>query len=693
MIQTLDLIALITALVLFVALLIPPVPTFFKKLYYTVNSITLNTQRRLYFSLIDGIIITAPSLLFVIQDIVVGKSPFKTIARNYLPLAAYVFFPIIIAWVRPLAANPLDICDIIILLGLIIPIIIQCVLDHAIFFDQAFKSEHLWIDFHSLYLIAGSLAVFIYSVLRPLPDLGLAREMKMPLIWDGVLTVLGLGLLLASLPILIYTDHAFDRVTNVPPIWVLVNFICVLIFVALPLELVFRGVIQNLFHARIEVYRDVKKFTVDSDTKDKIKNYGLFQRLYSRFSGRNSMSINSDPNYPQSRHDYHQTQELLELSLQLGAPAAQVPLQPNNPPPNKYKSFHEKKLLQNDENFEETKLEKKGIFSRSGDQYRESLLDTINNKNQSFDEIESSNNLYTSPDHHNVDFEPEPLLFNVPNLNKPPNTTKTSSALHPDSIALSTLNGSDPNATPLAVHRSSGGGGGVYAHSAVSSTRTSSVVYSMSHRHGTVEAGNEIKDTTSLTLGAGYVSKQDAELAAINAQEEYLFEMERERENEQFGRKSDNYGERSGHFYGLTKLDDVQFDTELFKKRQRGYGFTFEESPVWPTWQERHKEFYKKSFFHWFFLPTKSDYLCVLTAALIYAGALLYNIAYFIQYQRDGSHQQKFEPHTWFTLFLVLTWQGFICGFLWRMSSQIWPSVLVTAAFFTLGAFWLGIDG
>jgi len=92
MIQTLDLIALITALVLFVALLIPPVPTFFKKLYYTVNSITLNTQRRLYFSLIDGIIITAPSLLFVIQDIVVGKSPFKTIARNYLPLAAYVFF-------------------------------------------------------------------------------------------------------------------------------------------------------------------------------------------------------------------------------------------------------------------------------------------------------------------------------------------------------------------------------------------------------------------------------------------------------------------------------------------------------------------------------------------------------------------------------------------------------------------------
>lgn len=118
MTDKLQLAGLIISPILFILLFIPPITNKFKKLYFSVHPLTLNTQRRLYFSLLDAFLVTLPSLLFVLDDVLIQKTHLaKSIARNYLPIAAYSFIPIILVWLRPLAAQPLDIWDLLVLLS------------------------------------------------------------------------------------------------------------------------------------------------------------------------------------------------------------------------------------------------------------------------------------------------------------------------------------------------------------------------------------------------------------------------------------------------------------------------------------------------------------------------------------------------------------------------------------------------
>lgn len=785
----------VLSIVLFAIFIIPIVPKKMKKLYYKINNVTLDAQRRLTLSILFGLLFSVPSVLFAADQIWNNTgNAWKTFSIDILPLAAYCFVPILFAYLRPLAAVPLDLWDFLIILALAVPIIVQVILgDIEFLFDEPIHSSKLWFDFHSLYLIAGSMVIYIYSVLRPLPDTGLGREMRLPKLWDCFLTVICIGLLLGSVPLLIYTDDVFDKVAELSFLWVFVNFLCILVFLALPLELFFRGVIQNLFHARVEVFGDIRKFTSDTDTDAKLEEWDRTSKMFPETSlasylNYNQVQNNSNGTYHNmnsnhqgtelstmsSHHQLQQTEDLLELSLQLGAPAAQRPLAPSkehNAKNGEYRSFGTNKnqpttALKNN-NFDE-KNDKNSKFNsrqstlhqlnRKDDKYRELLIDSANSSNHQNGSLQNSR---ASKDRSNsindayIDIDsivkPEPLFQSK--------NSKKGNQLHRDS-SFGAENHNDANYQNIdqiriqndpyynqhANKNVSPQFGSIAERSVISTVGSAprSVVYSTKNVASTNGVtGANIKDATSTALGTGFVSNNDAILSALNIQNdllnvnnqagninnngdyddideqslyslpphqqtEYYFDQQSGMykknplyQNPQYlGSNTSSSTESSNRQLLLNKLmprldeENINFDIDLYKARQRGYAAqAFEHSPKWPTWQERHANFYNRSKLRWFLLPSKLDYLVLIAASLVYAGAMLYNVVRYIQTaQYDGTARHEIENYTWFTLFVVLAWQGFLSGFLWRMSSQIWPSVMLTAVFFTLAAYWMGID-
>ena len=107
-------------------------------------------------------------------------------------------------------------------------------------------------------MTAVNISLFIFIGLRPLNDLGYTLFFG----WRDLIRIV-LGSLLAF-TLLIPIGYAFDIFGSVDKpshIENLAKFLTILFTVSLPQEILFRGIIQNLLHSRMETHVEIWKYT------------------------------------------------------------------------------------------------------------------------------------------------------------------------------------------------------------------------------------------------------------------------------------------------------------------------------------------------------------------------------------------------------------------------------------------------
>ncbi len=119
--------------------------------------------------------------------------------------------------------------------------------------------------FSSMKLTAALLVLLILLVVRPMPDMGMGKELAFPNKSNWIYMFVGFSLVLLLLPLGI-SAGVLKKVSDTQPFQDdLLDCVGLFFFVCLPIEIFFRGLIQNLFHGLFESRADVKRLITPTE--------------------------------------------------------------------------------------------------------------------------------------------------------------------------------------------------------------------------------------------------------------------------------------------------------------------------------------------------------------------------------------------------------------------------------------------
>lgn len=271
MLAALDLAGLLAQLGLLVLVLFAPTLKQLRRAFLTVDPISMDYRRSPTLAALYGLLVTAPTALFVLQELHdLGKLQVLPFLSRYLRVAGFVAVPIMLTLLRPMAALPLDRFDVMLLVSLVAPVALHEALPRAdILYSVTFPEEPLLRGFDALYLTLALLVTLLFGVLRPQPDTGLGPETRLPRARDALLVFLGCCVVAGVLAVgaaagwvgLPAGGAASDPAHRLAPWEQALAVLVAYVALAVPLEIFFRGVVQNIVHARIEARRDIARFT------------------------------------------------------------------------------------------------------------------------------------------------------------------------------------------------------------------------------------------------------------------------------------------------------------------------------------------------------------------------------------------------------------------------------------------------
>ncbi|GAB5371496.1 hypothetical protein AAMO2058_001584900 [Amorphochlora amoebiformis] len=257
----LDLLRWIGGLILFTPMMlfaIPTFPTVMEKIYYGRDELELVRYRRQWVPILISFLLLVPDILLLKSDEERTTELLWKIAVVWI----YIAVPFIVCMCRPAAKLPLDTGDLVTVLLIACPVIASYYTDSLP--DPQIKIRDGWPRISTIQITAVNCALCVFNGLRPLKDFGYT------VIWNcGDILRFLTGLIVAAailLPIG-YATSSFEKAAHPNAGLAIAQLLTVFVVYSLPQEILFRGIIQNLLHSRLESNADITKYTSQKDNK------------------------------------------------------------------------------------------------------------------------------------------------------------------------------------------------------------------------------------------------------------------------------------------------------------------------------------------------------------------------------------------------------------------------------------------
>jgi len=214
-------------------------------------------------ALLYALSLSVPTAILVLGDMETkGKRTAQAFFQDYVPNALHILIPTLIASLRPLASSPLDSYDLMTLLTIYVPLVVSDVSSkYHLLYDYKFEDKYWQLrEFSSLIISSGLLVLLICLIIRPLHDIGLGNELSFPRPRDFVYFFIGLVFAIIPLFPIGLSKGILVRANDDDSAGAraLLTFATLYFFVSLPLDIFFRGFVQNLLHAYCETRKDTE---------------------------------------------------------------------------------------------------------------------------------------------------------------------------------------------------------------------------------------------------------------------------------------------------------------------------------------------------------------------------------------------------------------------------------------------------
>jgi len=156
-------------------------------------------------------------------------------------MAIYILLPTLVLLCRPARSNPLDLYDLVAIIALWFPIEFDWLPEASVVVSG--------VGLPIPKLTAICLGFFLFLVLRPLDRLGYSYKLGLGDVKYALIALAGFAII--GMPLGIAMGFIQPGFTDFNPIDWLVKFIAIYFVTAVPEELLFRGVIQNLIEQRL----------------------------------------------------------------------------------------------------------------------------------------------------------------------------------------------------------------------------------------------------------------------------------------------------------------------------------------------------------------------------------------------------------------------------------------------------------
>ena len=191
-----------------------------------------------------GMLITLLIVPYVLAALSDGAADPSAFLGGLARMAAYLFVPGLALLFRPARNKPLDLFDLIAILGVWLPVEFDWLPEANV--------RLAGINLPVPLLIAICLGFLLFQVIRPLERLGYTYRLRPR---DVGFALLGLaGFALVGMPLGIAMGFIRPGVVSFNALDWLLKFLAIYFLNALPEELLFRGVIQNLLEKRLSVF-------------------------------------------------------------------------------------------------------------------------------------------------------------------------------------------------------------------------------------------------------------------------------------------------------------------------------------------------------------------------------------------------------------------------------------------------------
>jgi len=225
---------------------------YFEEFYHGEDFLELTKFRRQWVPILASLIILAPCIILLVsEDLHSTAVVWKTFA-----VYAWILLPMLVTMWRPLAKFPLDSIDVLTVALIIVPIIVNFYT--FVLPDVQVKIKDGWPRISMLQITAINVGLVVFVGVRPLHDLGYNLDFgvrDIPRVTFGFILAAGMTLAIG------YGTGNIDGWSYVPVAEGVGKYFVYLALVSLPQELLFRGVIQNLLHARFDSSVEVAKYT------------------------------------------------------------------------------------------------------------------------------------------------------------------------------------------------------------------------------------------------------------------------------------------------------------------------------------------------------------------------------------------------------------------------------------------------
>lgn len=235
--------------------LLPGAPALLDRLYDAQDELQLKRFRRQWLPVILSFLIVVPDIMLLRQD----TDSDGELAWRFIVLYLYAILPMLVCMFRPDVKLPLDTGDVVIIVLLALPAYINYYA--GVVPDVRLKFRDNWPRISMLQMTGVNVALVIFNGLRPLRDLGFTVLLKMQ---DLYRFLVGFVISIIVLLPIVYASAAdgSDSSENPPSFGLgLAELLAIFIIIALPQELLFHGVFQNLLNARLETNANISKYT------------------------------------------------------------------------------------------------------------------------------------------------------------------------------------------------------------------------------------------------------------------------------------------------------------------------------------------------------------------------------------------------------------------------------------------------
>eukprot|EP00823_Brevimastigomonas_motovehiculus_P005922 TRINITY_DN4617_c0_g1_i1.p1 TRINITY_DN4617_c0_g1~~TRINITY_DN4617_c0_g1_i1.p1 ORF type:complete len:425 (-),score=34.05 TRINITY_DN4617_c0_g1_i1:173-1447(-) len=253
----------------YLAFLIPPMVAILRRNFMSTDLLRLakHPRRATFFFLILALLLVPGGILisYHIRDHDHHSWTIGWFLADFAPLCAFIAIPTALALTRPVARAPCDLLhDCLIVIILLAPLHVNILFPNLVpdFVVPIDADQWNWPPFSMVHATALILCLFIFLVIRPLRYIGVhfswtPRDFIVLLL--GTIVCAGLEIGLASIA------RSYHGLQYLPSLSTgIIEFILLYFLVALPFELYFRGVIQNMVHTRLDFEACAREYSDSS---------------------------------------------------------------------------------------------------------------------------------------------------------------------------------------------------------------------------------------------------------------------------------------------------------------------------------------------------------------------------------------------------------------------------------------------